>query len=448
MRCEPKYECTMTAQRHTLVILLLPLASLSLAQTERWTQARREIHENVCLSASNFLAYPEPKGSLTPAPKGYEPFYLSHYGRHGSRWLLSKGEYADAISVLRRAREREVLTARGELLLGELEDIYGGAEQRLGELTSVGERQHHGIGRRWPERFPEIFCHPRTQVDARSTVVIRCILSMTAACEELAAANPKARIHNDVSQSYQHYLNADWSRRAKDDNTARFGAIGRDYRTEYIRPERFWAELFTDTAYRDEKMPSRRKLMRQVFAVCSNQQSHDTGISLYDLFTEEECYGLWRCENIDWYVGYAQGTAPYTQAELLRNFISTADTIVGNGDYHGATLRYGHEVCLMPLVALMELGDCYPEVPAEGLDTLDRVWANYRIFPMASNVQLVFYRPKSGKGDVLVKALLNEEETTLPGEPVSGPYYKWSDLRAYYEEKLVAYGEVSGEAHK
>ena len=28
---------------------------------------------------------------LTPAPKGYEPVYVSHYGRHGSR--LSEGAH-------------------------------------------------------------------------------------------------------------------------------------------------------------------------------------------------------------------------------------------------------------------------------------------------------------------------------------------------------------------
>ncbi len=394
------------------------------------------------LTASNYLAYPDPVKPLTPAPKGYEPFYLSHYGRHGSRWLINKGDYTDALSVLRRAHEREALTARGEQLLAQIEEIYKGAEQRLGELTTVGERQHHQIGSRWPQRFPEIFQHPETQVDARSTVVIRCILSMTAACEELAAANPKARIHNDVSRAYQHYLNADWSQRTKDDNSARFKAITLDYNTEYIRPERFWAELFTDTAYRDDHTPSRRQLMKRVFNICSNQQSHDTDLSLYDLFTEKELYDLWRCANIDWYVGYAQGTAPYTQAELLKNIMATADTIVGSRTYHGATLRYGHEVCVMPLAALLELGECYPELPAEGLDTLDRHWANYRIFPMACNVQLVFYRPKSGSGDILVKALLNEEETTLPAKPVQGPYYRWSDLRQYYEEKLAAYDNI------
>ena len=41
-------------------------------------------------------------------------------------------------------------------------------------------------------------------------------------------------------------------------------------------------------------------------------------------------------------------------------------------------------------------------------------WNNYDIFPMGCNVQLIFYKPKKGKGDILVKALLNENETTLP----------------------------------
>ena len=39
--------------------------------------------------------------------------------------------------------------------------------------------------------------------------------------------------------------------------------------------------------------------------------------------------------------------------------------------------------------------------------------------------------------DILVKVLLNEHEAILPVTPVQGPYYRWSDLRAYYEKKLA-----------
>ncbi len=424
-----------------LALLLLTCALFSVAQEKDWTPARVEIYNNHLLSASKFVAYIDPLKPLTPSPKGYEPFYLSHYGRHGSRWLINASDYTDALFPLRHAHEQGKLTARGELLLAQLEEIYNVAKERLGDLTTVGERQHHRIGKRWPERFPEIFCDPHTQIDARATIVYRCIISMTAACEELAAANPKAHFHNDVGQSLQYYLNAPWSEQANEDNKERWNAVTLDYNETYIAPTRFWSEVFNDPDYRDPEHPSRRQFMKSVFYVCGNQQSLDTDISLYDLFTEDELYDLWRCYNIEWYVGYAQGTAPYTQSALLRNIIATADTIVNNSSFHGATLRYGHEICLLPLAALLELGDSYPEIPAEGLDTLDHVWANYRIFPMASNVQLVFYRPKEGNGDILVKALLNENETTLPAKPVEGPYYRWADLRDYYERKLNEYDE-------
>ena len=56
---------------------------------------------------------------------------------------------------------------------------------------------------------------------------------------------------------------------------------------------------------------------------------------------------------------------------------------------------------------------------------------------MACNIQLIFYRPKKGNGDILVKALLNERETTLPVPATETPfYYKWNDVRAYWKEKL------------
>ena len=54
---------------------------------------------------------------------------------------------------------------------------------------------------------------------------------------------------------------------------------------------------------------------------------------------------------------------------------------------------------------------------------------------MGSNIQFVFYRNK--KGDVLVKILFNEKETKINGlSPVSGPYYKWSDIKEYLKSLI------------
>lgn len=52
---------------------------------------------------------------------------------------------------------------------------------------------------------------------------------------------------------------------------------------------------------------------------------------------------------------------------------------------------------------------------------------------MASNLQMIFYRNK--KGEVLVKFLFNESETSIPSLG-PGPYYRWSLLREYLVSKI------------
>ena len=40
-----------------------------------------------------YYAYPERSGADFRVPEGFQPFYISHYGRHGSRWLTSDSRY-------------------------------------------------------------------------------------------------------------------------------------------------------------------------------------------------------------------------------------------------------------------------------------------------------------------------------------------------------------------
>ena len=423
----------------TILLSVLTLSAVTLtAQTATFTtSAKDEIAANHYLAGSNYLDYDRqlPTTPLTPTPKGYEPYYMSHYGRHGSRWLIGEGDYHHPLTTLREARDEGKLTAIGLETLKKLEDFFPTTVKRLGDLTTVGERQHHGIGRRMVEHFPELFKRKNLPIDARSTVVIRCILSMVAECEELMAANPTARIHNDVSESLQYYLNQPWEGRVRDLGRRTGDRETRDARLRYTHPERLMKLLFNDEQYVYNNVRA-GELMLQLFEVAANMQSHDTDIELLSLFTDDELYDQWRIRNVGWYLDYAAapqagGVMPFSQLNLLKNIIETADTVT----QPQATLRFGHEVCVMPLACLLELDNCGAQV--ENLDTLDRVWRNYRIFPMGCNIQLVFYRPKKGKqGDILVKALLNERETTLPVTPVQWPYYRWQDLHQYYLEKI------------
>ena len=88
----------------------------------------------------------------------------------------------------------------------------------------------------------------------------------------------------------------------------------------------------------------------------------------------------------------------------------------------------------MPLACLLELDNCGAVV--EDMEKLDEQWRNYRIFPMACNIQLIFYRPEKGKGQILMKALLNEREVSLPVDTDTYPYYRWRDVRKYWTQKL------------
>lgn len=441
----------------TLLFLFLYAATTSLPLiAQQKLSAREELKANRYLCGSNYLDYDRAYGRdpLTPAPKGYEPFYMSHYGRHGSRWLLSDWDYNSAINPLRKGREQGKLTTIGLETLEQLEKFFRGTRGRLGDLTTVGERQHHGIGRRLTQNFPEIFKKKGVCIDARSTVVIRCILSMTAECEEIMSANPTARIHNDVSEALQYYLNQPWRGEVRR-QSGNSHKVEDSYRDKWTHPERLCSVMFTDPQWVRDSIDA-GSFMRHLFEVASNMQSHDAELDaaahidshagevgdLLGLFTDDELYDQWRRVNLGWYLNYGASPVtgsimPFSQKNLLKNIIQTADTVT----QVQATLRFGHEVCVMPLACLLELGTCGAVV--DDLDRLDDIWRNYKIFPMACNVQLIFYRPKKGRqGDILVKALLNEREVTLPVSTDSYPYYRWTDLRQYYLDKIERFEQL------
>ena len=420
-------------KRLTVLLLTCCMVLTMSAQT-----AREEIKANKFLSASNYLDYDNYPATkpLTPAPKGYEPYLMNHYGRHGSRWLINEHQYTGVLNTLRKASEQGKLTTAGEDVMRQVDIIYQSSIKRLGDLTTVGERQHHGIGKRMVQNFPEIFKKEGLPVDARSTVVIRCILSMVAECEEIAAANPTAQFHNDVSQSLQYYLNQPRSQ-FLDSVRKSTRSIRHELENKLLKeshPERLMGVLFNDAQWAADSVKA-ANFVASLFDIAANMQSHDLGLDLYSYFTDEEIYAQWRVRNMGWYIDYGAsplggGVQPFCQANLLKDIIQVADTTKQTC----AVLRFGHEVCVMPLACLLELDNC--GYVTDDLENLDQVWRNYKIYPMACNVQLVFYRPVSGKGDILVKALLNEREATLPVKTRQFPYYKWKDLRQYYLKRL------------
>ena len=431
----------MNSSRTNLILFgLLLVTGWTAAQTYQPEGAREAIRQYPTLSGSNYTAYENVYAAfdhtMTPAPEGYVPFYISTYARHGSRWLISHKDYTTPILFLEAANLEGRLTKQGKKLLKELHTFLQlSSEEKLGVLTDVGFDQHNGIASRMCDRFPEIF-NKSAHIQARSSHVARCVKSMAEQAEVIERRSRAMVIQESGRPEWQEALAHTSLQPAIREAQAPRKAILEELNKRYIHPERFMKALFKKNY---ESPEEQRSFMRHVFELATNVQSHRYDLDLLKYFTNDELYDLWRNKNANWYL--QDGPAPQTgsiaqwrQKWILEDILNAADTLVDNPRFHGATLRFGHEGCLMPLVSLMEVGTLGAAV--EDLDTLDHVWRNYEIYPMAGNIQLVFYRKPNGDGEILVKALLNEREMPLPGTPVSGPYYRWSEIRAYWGERL------------
>lgn len=73
-----------------------------------------EIKENPLKAGGIYLAYPVTESANTPAPKGYEPFYISHYSRHGSRYLIGDRDYRRVLDLMQKGHDAGALTPLGE----------------------------------------------------------------------------------------------------------------------------------------------------------------------------------------------------------------------------------------------------------------------------------------------------------------------------------------------
>lgn len=416
-------------------LLLLAFLSLLLpgANAQR---SREEIKANPNLAANNYRDYPVPTEKLTPAPKGYEPFYISHYGRHGSRWLIGKNAFNKPYYTLAHADSLGKLTARGKDVFALVRTMRQQGMSREGELTQLGAEQHRGIAKRMYERFPQVFAGA-THVDARSTVVIRCILSMENELLQLAALNPKLSFTSDASYHDMYYMN--------DDDTSPYAPMIRTtaaidslaaFNKRHGDAPYMMKTIFNDADY--AKRVNERSLARQLFSIAialQNTELRHQFKPIWDIFSADELYNQWLMTTAYWYSVAGpnklnNGAGMYTQLNLVKNILETADSCLTLA-HPGATLRFAHESDVLPLVCLLNInGFGNPRSSLEKLD--DEDWDVYNVFPMACNVQFVFYKnQKDASKDVLVKVLLNEKEATLPLKACTGPYYKWKDVRAY-----------------
>ncbi len=444
-------------KRHLLTGLFILAAIAASAQVI----GKDEINDSNLFNFGGSMAeYLDPGVTYSKAPKGFKPFYLSHYGRHGSRYLLNDPQYTGPYNTLKEAYDKGVLTEFGKSVMDRLEIMKNDASGHLGDLTKKGQMQHRGIARRMVENFPQIFNKKNTIV-ARSTTSHRVMASMTAALMEFSIQQPKMDIDYNDSDFDKGYMNfEDRAVNSAKNNREKNAAVS-EFNARHTHPERLMAALFTDTTFITQYVKpnsssaprnNSASLYNQIYEVAANMGSHNLGFDLNDVFTYEEWYDCFLQNNMYWYTQSAfnpitNSVVPYGHATLLQDILDKADAAIA-AKTPSANLRYGHDTALFPLLCLMKVNDCGWD-PAD-LERVADKWVAYDIVHMGSNLQLVFY--KNWRGTILVRALLNEKEATLPFDCYKDskgneyPYfYEWSKVEPYYRKVLSDWVRIKDE---
>lgn len=416
-----------------LTILMGLLCMSAYAQT-----SLEEITANPEKAGGVYLVYPSQFEAQTKAPKGYKPFYISHYSRHGSRYLISNEDYSRSLDLFQQAHEQHALTALGEDVLLRLQKVYDEAEGHGGDLSPLGVRQHRGIAERMYQNFPEVFKND-ANLSARSTVVLRCTMSMVAFCDRLKELNPTLHIAYEASPKYMSYLNFQTpeANRFTDSRNGPWVEEFRKFREGKIHPDRLIGQLFADKDFVLKKV-NPATVMYDLYQIAIGMQNIETKVSFMDLFEPQELFDLWQIGNFSFYVGTANhadghGIVAANAKHLLQNILETADRAIATGD-EAATLRFGHDGNVINLCALMQIENF--GVAISDPNELYKVWANFKVTPMAANVQLVFFRNEKNPNDILVKVLHCENEAHIPVQTDMFPYYKWTDVRTYFQQLL------------
>ena len=436
--------------KKNLFLIALSILSLNMmAQSMRMT-AEEQLQlakQQPEVMSSVYRAYPHPTGASSPVPDGYAPVFLSHYGRHGSRYLTEDKRYADLINLF----EKNALTDKGRDVLKRIRICKEQAQGRGGDLTRTGELQHREIAERMYRNFPSLFTESNT-LTAYSSTSRRCMMSMMAFCERLKELNPSLIIPRDVCEKNMEFIAKPFPEQSaliKDTKQASYKAYA-SLKNKLQMTKSFMARLFV----RPEKIKDAYKWMEELFFLAQNMQDCGRPTELLDIFTPEELYSVWCIKNASNYLidgdsPLSRGIPAMAAGTLLDHIINDADQALEETKHspkannqetstlpyalgkHTATLRFGHDTSLLRLLTRMKVKENCPAT--SDLEQVALVWQDFSLAPMAANLQIIFYQNAMGK--TLVRLLLNENEVHLDLPATNTAYYDWQAVKNYWKQQ-------------
>ncbi len=405
-------------------LLILSAAFLAKAQQTDYLQ-QLESHPEF-LAGTDYLC-PTGAVDLTPAPKGYKAFYISHYGRHGARYAWQSDMYERLRTVFSTAAEQGNLTSLGQSFKERFDSLYPEVRYRVGDLSRKGWEQQQELAERMYKNFPEVFKGEATVRSWVSTST-RCVMTMSSFCLGLKGMNPKLDIFENFGYSFLPAilpLDSKNPFRVKEVpmTPLRFSETWEEYVERTVNYRAILARLFNDPKATVEEK-DQWSLVSYLYFFAAGMNSLDTNLDFTDIFSHDERIDLWKADDFQFYA-YAwpthEGYMP-----IVNDIIEKADARIIAGQ-RGADLRFGHDYQLLAFSSRLGVKGIGERMTKEEAAN----WPGWLYTPFAGNLQMIFYKNKSG--DVIVKCFINERETTLIGLP-DGPYYPWEDVKGMFKE--------------
>ena len=406
-------------------LLILPLLALCLSAGAQQPDIFDQLQSHPeYLSGTDYLCPTGPVG-LTRAPKGYEPFYISHYGRHGARYAWQSDIYDKIHDVFGAAAEGDNLTALGASFKERFDGLYPSVRYRVGDLSRKGWQQQQELAGRMYANFPKVFGKDAA-VRAWTSTSTRCVMTMSAFCLGLKAQDAKLDIFENFGVSFlPAILPLDGKNPFRNENylrtPLRFGETWEQYIERTVDWRAILGRLFKEP-FRAVPEAEGWDFVSYLYFFAGGMDGIDTDLDFTDIFTPEERVALWKVDDFQFYANAWPTHLGYQP--IVEDIIAKADERIASGT-RGADLRFGHDYTFLPL--LMTLGVNGYDHDVTDPDEIP-VWCQLHEVPMGANLHFVFYRSKRSP-KVLFKVLLNGREARLPLPTDNWPYYDWDAFK-------------------
>lgn len=383
------------------------------------------------VTQSFYKIFPVEVEKATIPPEGYSLVYVNHLGRNNYSYSSNTEQINYLFDVLYNAYSQGALTSKGEALKNALSANLAFMQGRKGGASAIETDWQRASAQEMQADYPGAFDKSICLIASND---LRAMQSMVAFASVLLNTPVASRMHimaqGDVDPLLGFYKLSDQFITYQNNVMS---SMAPSYNFD---PNELLEQLFTDDFL--QSMPNGYTFCTGLYDVYKQSEQPGTLVALPSL-KQKGVFELLDARSNDLkYKIYgpdpkADGLNSEISYPLLSDFIATVDGALESDTLSGV-FRFASEEVFAPLLVLMEVAS-----PAQGATApLETPWNYAAWVPTGADIKWIVY--KNNANDVLVKMEVNGKETNFPLQSDVAPFYRWADVKTYYQNKLNGLG--------